>query len=127
MALINSGIAMHHVFAAVCCSITEDEEIILYPNEFQLKVRYIFILKRQQCLCEYVFIVFSPFHVVFQSSVAYFTLVFANSETRQLLTSHTTGEFSHSMFVRCMDKCFVASKEVFNFYEKAINKSTIFN
>jgi len=98
MALMNSGIAMHHVFAAVCCSIMEDEEIILYPNELQLK-----------------------------SSVAYFTLVFANSETRQLLTSHTTGEFSDSMFVHCMDKCFVASKEVFSFYEKAINKSSIFN
>ncbi|MCP6508461.1 hypothetical protein NL478_27230, partial [Klebsiella pneumoniae] len=74
MALMNSGIAMHYLYAAMSCAVMEDKEIILNPNELQLK-----------------------------SSVAYFTLVFANSETRKLLTSHTTGEFSHSTFVHCMD------------------------
>jgi len=64
--------------------------------------------------------------VFFQSSVAYFTLVFANSETRCLLTSHTTGEFTQKTYMDCMDKCYAASKEVFNFYKSVIKKSSIF-
>lgn len=40
MALVNSGIAMHHLYAAVSCSVTKDEEIIVHPDESQLKVRY---------------------------------------------------------------------------------------
>ncbi|VVC35449.1 Exoribonuclease, phosphorolytic domain 1,Exoribonuclease, phosphorolytic domain 2,Ribosomal [Cinara cedri] len=98
MALIDSGIAMHHLYAAVSCAVTESEEIILDPDELQIN-----------------------------SSVAYFTLVFSNSETRRLLTSHTTGEFSHSTYVHCMDKCFAASKEIFNFYKNIVKKSSIFN
>lgn len=63
---------------------------------------------------------------LFQSSLAYFTLVFANSEVRQLLTSHTNGEFSHSIYLHCMDKCYAASTEVFKFYQNVIKKSFIF-
>lgn len=66
-------------------------------------------------------------YLFFQSSVSYFTLVFANSETRCLLTSHTTGEFSQKMYMDCMDKCYAASKEVFNFYKNVIKNSYIFN
>jgi exosome complex component RRP46 len=98
MAMIDSGINMHHLFAAVSCAVMDNDEIVLNPEELQIN-----------------------------SSVAYFTLVFANSETRRLLTSHTTGEFSHSMYLHCMDKCFAASKEVFRFYENVIKKSSIFN
>ncbi|XP_026816702.1 exosome complex component RRP46 [Rhopalosiphum maidis] len=98
MALMNSGIAMHHLYAAVSCAVTENQEIILNPDESQIN-----------------------------SSVAYFTLVFANSETRFLLTSHTTGKFSQKTYMECMNKCYTASKEVFNFYENVIKKSYIFN
>lgn len=39
MALMDSGIAMHHLFAAVSCAVTEIEEIILNPDELQINVR----------------------------------------------------------------------------------------
>lgn len=42
MALMNSGIAMHYLYAAISCAVMEDEEIILNPNELQLKVRYLY-------------------------------------------------------------------------------------
>jgi len=38
MALMNSGIAMHHLYAAVSCAVTENEEIILNPDESQINV-----------------------------------------------------------------------------------------
>lgn len=38
MALMDSGIAMHHLYAAVSCAVTENEEIILNPDEFQIEV-----------------------------------------------------------------------------------------
>ncbi|XP_025425202.1 exosome complex component RRP46 [Sipha flava] len=97
LALMDSGISMHHLFAAISCAITDSEEIILNPDELQIN-----------------------------SSVAYFTLVFSSSESRQLLTSHTTGKFSHSIYLQCMDKCFAATREVFSFYENMIKKQLIY-
>jgi len=38
MALMNSGIAMHHLFAAVSCAVTEKDEIIINPDESQIIV-----------------------------------------------------------------------------------------
>jgi len=38
MALMNSGIAMHHLFAAVSCAVTKKEEIIINPDESQINV-----------------------------------------------------------------------------------------
>lgn len=40
MALMDSGIAMHHLFAAVSCAVdAETDEIIVNPNELQINVR----------------------------------------------------------------------------------------
>ncbi|XP_050420963.1 exosome complex component RRP46 [Adelges cooleyi] len=97
LALMNSGIAMHHLFAAVSCSITDDEEIILNPDKSQIK-----------------------------DSHAYITLVFANSDDQKLLSSYTNGQFTPSTYSRCMNKCYSASKEVFNFYVNLISTSAVF-
>ncbi|XP_050544531.1 exosome complex component RRP46 [Daktulosphaira vitifoliae] len=97
LALMNSGIAMNHVFAAVSCAVLENEEIILNPDESKIK-----------------------------SSEAYITLVFANSENRELLSSYTTGHFSQLTYIHCMDKCYAASKKVFKFYINLINNGTMF-
>lgn len=115
MAFMDSGIAMHHLYAAVSCAVTENEDIILNPDELQINVS-LTNRKLNFLIQTYIF--------TFQSSTAYFTLVFTNSETRQLLTSHTTGEFSHSTYLHCMDKCYAASKEIINFYNRVIKKSS---
>jgi ribonuclease PH len=36
---MDSGISMHHLFAAISCAITDSEEIILNPDELQINVR----------------------------------------------------------------------------------------
>lgn len=39
LALMDSGIAMHHLFAAISCAVTEMEEYIINPDVLQINVR----------------------------------------------------------------------------------------
>lgn len=95
LALVDSGIDMKFLVAAVCCAIDETGEFHLDPTQLQIK-----------------------------RSKATFELVFDNIEGR-LIASHTTGSFTLDQYKQAVTTCRTASEKVFDFYREAICKKYV--
>lgn len=57
-----------------------------------------------------------------QESVAEATFVFDGSGEGSVLTAHQDGQLSYEDFKRCLKQCQEASKDVFAFYRRVIEK-----
>ncbi|XP_063235570.1 exosome complex component RRP46 [Bacillus rossius redtenbacheri] len=92
LALINSGISMKFLIAAVNCMINKDDAVILDPDNKQLK-----------------------------ESKATLMFVFDNVQ-KNVVACHTSGMFSQTQFHECLLKCREASDIVFAFYRNIVNQ-----
>lgn len=92
LALLDAGISMKFLVAAVTCLINDKEEITLDPNSKEEK-----------------------------NAKALFTFVFDNKEFN-VITVNTKGSYSAQQFKKCMSLCKTASKKVFDFYRKSMEK-----
>ncbi|XP_011563389.3 exosome complex component RRP46 [Plutella xylostella] len=86
LALLNSGVAMKYVYAAVTCGVSEDGNIILDPTPVQ----------REKCLAD-------------------MTFVF-DSREKKLITSFTSGTFSEAAHQEALARSRAASDLLFAFY-----------
>ncbi|KAJ9577817.1 hypothetical protein L9F63_005608 [Diploptera punctata] len=92
LALMNSGIAMKFLVAAVNCMIDQNDEIVIDPTDKQLK----------ECK-------------------ASLTFVF-DSVKKNVVASHTTGSFTQVQFQESRLKCQLVSDKIFSFYREIVRK-----
>lgn len=92
LALLDAGISMKYLVAAVNCMVNDQGETTLDPD-----------LKQEK------------------EAVALFTFVFNNSDS-QIVTVSTKGTYSVQQFKQCMALCKAASRQVFEFYKKSMEK-----
>ncbi|XP_067000732.1 exosome complex component RRP46 [Anabrus simplex] len=92
MALMNSGIAMKFLVAAVSCMFDKDDNIVLDPSNKELV-----------------------------NSVASLTFVFDNVK-KDIVASHTNGSFTHAQYNEGLLKCRKASEQIFIFYRDLVRK-----
>ncbi|KAK6638926.1 hypothetical protein RUM43_007196 [Polyplax serrata] len=95
LALMNAGIPLKYLFAAVSCMITHDNEIILDPDSKQLK-----------------------------ESKASFTIVF-DSIDKNVLSSESSGTFTKCEMDAVTSTCCSASTKMFQFYRDIVKKSNM--
>ncbi|XP_047536863.1 exosome complex component RRP46 isoform X2 [Vanessa atalanta] len=92
LALLNSGIAMRHMVAAVCCAVSEEGNLVLEPSYTQV-----------------------------QSATALLYFVF-DSRERNLVTGFTEGSFSENTYEEALARCRLASDVVFDFYRDIVKQ-----
>ncbi|KAI5748405.1 hypothetical protein M8J77_025182 [Diaphorina citri] len=92
LALINSGISMRYILAAVSCIINDKNEVILDANQIQSN-----------------------------KSHASMTFVF-DSQKKHLVTSQTGGNFSQNQYEECLIRCREASEHIFKYYKQVVQK-----
>ncbi|XP_077285232.1 exosome complex component Rrp46 [Arctopsyche grandis] len=92
LALINSGLAMKHLFAAVHCVIKTSGEVVLDPSEKEL-----------------------------MDIAAQFTFAF-DSIDKNIIMSSTEGVFSPEQYHECVSKCRKASDNIFSYYRDIVKK-----
>ncbi|XP_023712969.1 exosome complex component RRP46 [Cryptotermes secundus] len=92
LALINSGIAMKFLVAAVSCMIDHEDNILIDPNSKQLK-----------------------------GSKASLTFVF-DSIKKNIMACHTTGRFTQLQYEESLLKCRNGSDKIFSFYREIVRK-----
>ncbi|XP_052756407.1 exosome complex component RRP46 [Galleria mellonella] len=92
LALVNSGVAMRHVFAAVSCALDDRGNILLEPTQQQL-----------------------------ETARATMNFVF-DSRQKSLVTSFTEGAFSEDTYKEALARCRSASDLVFSFYRDIVTK-----
>lgn len=92
LALMNSGIEMKYLVAAVHCILRKDGEIVLDPDELQSK-----------------------------DSLAKFTFVFENC-TRNTVSIYTHGKFTTEQYHRTLKMAEEAVEKVFEFYGNIVGK-----
>lgn len=92
LALLNSGLSMKSLLAGVHCVITNDNELVLDPD---------------QSICDH--------------AVASLTFVF-DSVQKNVVAAHTTGRFTIGQYNDAVTQCKHASEIVFKFYRDAIRK-----
>ncbi|VVD04380.1 exosome complex component RRP46 [Leptidea sinapis] len=92
LALLNSGVAMRHVVAAVTCAVDDVGNLVLDPTHEQI-----------------------------QSSQALMYFVFESSE-KNMVTGFTEGKFSEDTYLEALELCRSASDLVFKFYREIVSK-----
>ncbi|XP_032521440.1 exosome complex component RRP46 [Danaus plexippus] len=92
LALLNSGISLHHVVAAVSCIVDETGNIVLEPSYQQV-----------------------------QSATTKLYFVF-DSRDKNLVTGFTEGAVGEDMYLEALEKCRAASDLVFDFYRDVVRK-----
>ncbi|XP_069672682.1 exosome complex component RRP46 [Periplaneta americana] len=92
LALMNSGIAMKFLVAAVSCMIDNEDKIVIDPTDKQLK-----------------------------DSKASLTFVF-DSYKKNIVASHTTGIFTQAQYHESLLKCKDVSDKIFQFYRDIVKK-----
>lgn len=92
LALLDAGISMKFLVAAVTCVIDDKEEVILDPTSKQEK-----------------------------NATALLTFVFDNKDFN-VVTVNTKGSYSSKQFKNCLCLCKAAAKQVFHFYKKSMEK-----
>ncbi|XP_026330597.1 exosome complex component RRP46 [Hyposmocoma kahamanoa] len=92
LALLNSGIAMHHVFAATMCAIDVSGNIVLDPS-----------------------------HEEIEKARAVMNFVFESRE-KSLVTVFTEGSFSEAAYREALEQCRLASELIFAFYRDIVRK-----
>ncbi|GFG28351.1 hypothetical protein Cfor_09096, partial [Coptotermes formosanus] len=90
LALMNSGIAMKFLVAAVSCMIDHEDKTLIDPDTKQLK-----------------------------GSKATLTFVF-DSINKSIVASHTTGRFNQTQYQECVLRCKNVSDKIFSFYRDII-------
>ncbi|XP_041969165.1 exosome complex component RRP46 [Aricia agestis] len=90
LALLNSGVSMRHLVAAVGCAVDEVGNLILDPNYAQV-----------------------------QNAKALLYFVFDNRD-KNLVTGFTEGSFSEHTYEEAMARCRLASDLVFKFYRDIV-------
>lgn len=92
LALLNSGLSMKALLAGVHCVITNDNEIVLDPDQNTS-----------------------------EHAAASLTFVFDSIE-KNIVAVHTTGKFTIGQYNDAVTQCKHASETVFKFYRDAIRK-----
>ncbi|XP_011496302.1 PREDICTED: exosome complex component RRP46 [Ceratosolen solmsi marchali] len=93
LALINSGLAMKFIFAAVCCMIDkESENVIIDPNMKQLN-----------------------------NAKAAFTCVFDNLN-KDIICCQTSGRFTEKELLKSIEMCRETVQTIFTFYRDIVTK-----
>ncbi|XP_045453121.1 exosome complex component RRP46 [Melitaea cinxia] len=92
LALLNSGMAMRHMVAAVSCAVDDVGNLVLEPNYQQV-----------------------------QNSKALLNFVFESRE-KNLVTGFTEGSFSEDTYEEALARCRLASDVVFDFYRDIVRK-----
>ncbi|XP_068619269.1 exosome complex component RRP46 [Battus philenor] len=92
LALLNSGLAMRYVFAAVSCAVDELGNIVLEPTQTQTT-----------------------------TARAILTFVF-ESRNKNLVTGISEGNYSEAAYEEALEKCRAASDLVFLFYRDIVTK-----
>ncbi|CAH2094843.1 unnamed protein product [Euphydryas editha] len=92
LALLNSGMAMRHMVAAISCAVNEVGNLVLEPSYEQV-----------------------------QSSRALLHFVFESRE-KNLVTGFTEGSFSEDTYEEALARCRLASELVFDFYRDIVRK-----
>ncbi|CAH0400642.1 unnamed protein product [Chilo suppressalis] len=92
LALLNSGVSMRCVYAAVTCAVDESGDIVLEPPKHQL-----------------------------QTARAVMTFVY-DSREKSLVTSFTEGMFSEDTYKEALARCHAASDLIFSFYRDIVSK-----
>ncbi|XP_047512358.1 exosome complex component RRP46 [Pieris napi] len=90
LALLNSGLSMKHVVAAVSCALDDSGNLVLEPTFDQI-----------------------------QSAAATMHFVF-DSREKTLVTGFTTGTFSEGAYDEALERCRAASDLVFDFYREVV-------
>lgn len=90
LALMNSGIAMKFLVAAVSCMIDHEDKTLIDPDFKQLK-----------------------------NSRATLTFVF-DSVKKSVVASHTSGRFNQTQYQECILQCKNVSDKIFSFYRNVI-------
>lgn len=90
LALMNTGLSMKFLIAAIHCMVSNDGEVILDPNEKQLK-----------------------------ESCASLTFAFDNIE-KKVVSSCTYGRFTETQYQEALLKCRSACEEIFQLYRKMV-------
>ncbi|CAK1547485.1 unnamed protein product [Leptosia nina] len=90
LALLNSGLAMRHVVAAVGCALDEAGNLIIDPTNDQI-----------------------------QTATATMYFVF-DSREKNLVTGFSTGTFGEGVYDEALERCRAASDLVFNFYRDIV-------
>jgi len=93
LALMDSGISMQCLVAAVTCLVGEEEEITMDPSLQQVKGGY----------------------------KAMLTFAFDNRKS-ELILSHCEGHVSQEVFQKSLRQCKEASQVIFDFYKTAIQR-----
>ncbi|CAH2244832.1 exosome complex component RRP46 [Pararge aegeria] len=92
LALINSGVGMRHVVAAVSCAVNEVGDLVLEPTQQEA-----------------------------ESARALLYFVF-DSRDKNLVTGFTEGTFSEDTYEEALVRCRLASDFVFQFYRDVVKK-----
>ncbi|XP_013194238.1 exosome complex component RRP46 [Amyelois transitella] len=92
LALLNSGVAMRCVYAAVSCAVEDTGNIVLEPTHQQL-----------------------------ETARANMSFVFESRE-KTLITSFTEGTFSEDTYKEALERCRAASDLIFGFYRDIVSK-----
>ncbi|XP_044730272.1 exosome complex component RRP46 [Chrysoperla carnea] len=98
LALINSGLSMRFLVAAVTCILDKKQQFSLISSSHQLQ---------QQFYDEY--------------PMATFTFVFENINYN-IVASHTTGTFTDEQYTEAVHRCKLASEKIFEFYRNIVCK-----
>ncbi|XP_026461612.1 exosome complex component RRP46 [Ctenocephalides felis] len=96
LALLNSGVQMKFLIAAVHCIVNKNNEIVIDPHD----------------------------RLIVNNCNASFVFVFDNID-RKLITSYTTGKYNEEQYMECLQQCKEASLEIFKFYRDIIKKSAL--
>lgn len=92
LALLDAGVSLKFLVAAVTCLINKEGDIILDPNSKQEK-----------------------------DGKALLTFVFDNKDFN-IVTVNTKGSYSSRQFKDCTSLCKTSSKQIFEFYKKSMEK-----
>ncbi|KAI8424755.1 hypothetical protein MSG28_006703 [Choristoneura fumiferana] len=92
LALLNSGVAMRHVFAAVLCAVDGRGDIVLEPAVEQLE--------EARAVMNFVF----------------------DERDKSLVTGFTEGSFSEDTYKEAIERCRSASDLIFAFYRDIVSK-----
>ncbi|CAH2044778.1 unnamed protein product, partial [Iphiclides podalirius] len=92
LALLNSGLAMRHVFAAVCCAVDELGGLVLEPEQPLAAAAR------------------ARLHFVFEG------------RNRTLVSAFSEGSYSEVAYEEALEKCRAASEVVFTFYRDVVRK-----
>lgn len=92
MAILNSGLSMKFLIAAIHCIVTDEGQIILDPDHRQT-----------------------------EKSIGQLTFAY-NSADRRTVAIHTSGRYSAPQYSEALIMCRIASGRIFDYYKNSVRK-----